>query len=686
MTPGWTVPYLALADVGADAVTARAVHSVLESVGPRLGARYLAVWTGQRRRGRLRPLAVWPARTPEPVVLERVVPIGSGQQAQLAVVFGADGRPGDADALLDHTSRCVALLLRAPRLEADIDEVAGRIRALEAEMRTARAGMPAAQERERRSVMTEILGISTPRLSAVRTAVARCEEKLAAGDTAAAVTTVGEMSRLVMELAELFRGVVAGAHSPVLRQRGLRPALVELASGLSRRVIVADEDPRRPISAEVSVAAYHLTAIVLRECAGSGTRPVRAELSHTEDELVVTVRAEVTAQDRLRALVGVASGHASALGGMLGVEFRGSEALVRLSLPHDLRPSTSDRRPPGRERPPEERLLAGIDGLLSRALLARAGTSAEPGLRAIAERVRGPVRLGLLTTDLELGAALAGTLLGAHPLMVPDGANIVSFVDGPGTGIPEIRPPDFEPATRAWPGPDAIRFRVTLDNAMARRMTVTLFRTEPDLPVAGLARRAGTVTEADAVLVVVPRADAPSLSPPAKPLPDLVPCLGVVAVDGERSHDGAAVTEEGRAVQLGSSVPTRVLAWSDVLRLRSALHHAAAALRDAPELLAEVERLAAATHELRELDALIAVHRGLHTMPSSLRREAVRLLGGQGRAVTERLGIEDDASRQQVEAAAEEALARWWARGREGTLADTVVRTCEGILASVRSG
>jgi hypothetical protein len=62
------------------------------------------------------------------------------------------------------------------------------------------------------------------------------------------------------------------------------------------------------------------------------------------------------------------------------------------------------------------------------------------------------------------------------------------------------------------------------------------------------------------------------------------------------------------------------------------------------------------------------------------------LLGGHGRSATARLGIEEDASAQQIEAAAGEALARWWARGRDGRLGDTVVRTCEGLLASVRAG
>jgi len=144
---------------------------------------------------------------------------------------------------------------------------------------------------------------------------------------------------------------------------------------------------------------------------------------------------------------------------------------------------------------------------------------------------------------------------------------------------------------------------------------------------------------------------------------------------------------ELRAVLLSQFAERRDLlkARSGVLAVETL---ARAEPRDGSEtLLAEVEQISAGAHELAELRLLALLRSGaVDAKPDDL--EAMeRLVGGEGAAVTARLGLAVDADADTVQAAAAERLARWQRRAESpmasrevADAARLVVRTCEAIL------
>jgi hypothetical protein len=109
-------------------------------------------------------------------------------------------------------------------------------------------------------------------------------------------------------------------------------------------------------------------------------------------------------------------------------------------------------------------------------------------------------------------------------------------------------------------------------------------------------------------------------------------------------------------------------------------------------LAAEVERIHAGAHELTEVRILNALRTGEVALPEAVGAEAERLLGGAGDPVWTRLGLDGEATDDEVRAKLAEALGRWQRRA-ESPLASSdvvetargVVRTCEGMAASLRS-
>jgi hypothetical protein len=149
--------------------------------------------------------------------------------------------------------------------------------------------------------------------------------------------------------------------------------------------------------------------------------------------------------------------------------------------------------------------------------------------------------------------------------------------------------------------------------------------------------------------------------------------------------------------ELRSVLSTQFSERRDLLKARSALLSVDLVLtREEPRaatahLAGEVERILAGAHEFAELRLLSALRAGAIKLPKEVLQEAERLLGGDGGAAHARLGLEPDASQQEIWDAAIDSAGRWRRRGESplssravADVARQVVRSCEGILATMR--
>lgn len=143
-----------------------------------------------------------------------------------------------------------------------------------------------------------------------------------------------------------------------------------------------------------------------------------------------------------------------------------------------------------------------------------------------------------------------------------------------------------------------------------------------------------------------------------------------------------------------SMVASQFHARADALKARTALVGVEALLRTSPRegsghLGEALERIQANAHEFRELRLLATLRTTGTTLSGELADEAERLIGGAGMAAHLRLGLEPEASPEEVAAAARQLLHRW-RRVAENPLTDrsgldvcrVVVRSCEGVLAA----
>jgi hypothetical protein len=134
-------------------------------------------------------------------------------------------------------------------------------------------------------------------------------------------------------------------------------------------------------------------------------------------------------------------------------------------------------------------------------------------------------------------------------------------------------------------------------------------------------------------------------------------------------------------------------ARADALKARTALVGVETLLRTSPRegtghLAAALERLQINAHEFRELRLLAALRTTGVALRHDLAAEAERLIGGDGVAAHVRLGLQSEASPQEITAAAHQILHRWRLVA-ENPLTDrstqevcrVVVRSCEGVLA-----
>ncbi len=123
-----------------------------------------------------------------------------------------------------------------------------------------------------------------------------------------------------------------------------------------------------------------------------------------------------------------------------------------------------------------------------------------------------------------------------------------------------------------------------------------------------------------------------------------------------------------------------------VLRLENLL--AAEPRPHSDRLVARVERFAAAAHDFRELRLIADIRGGRTALSGEVAEEATRLLGVQGVAPTERLGLEPDSDPAEIHAGAESALVRWRHEAErsdvahaERAAARVIVRSVEGLLS-----
>jgi hypothetical protein len=131
----------------------------------------------------------------------------------------------------------------------------------------------------------------------------------------------------------------------------------------------------------------------------------------------------------------------------------------------------------------------------------------------------------------------------------------------------------------------------------------------------------------------------------------------------------------------------------DLLKARSALLAVDLVLTREPRpeaapLAAEVERILAGAHEFAELRLLSTLRAGAIKLPPEALQEAERLLGGDGGSATARLGLEPDATPDEMWSVALDAVGRWQRRAESplssravSDIARLVVRSCEGVLA-----
>lgn len=165
---------------------------------------------------------------------------------------------------------------------------------------------------------------------------------------------------------------------------------------------------------------------------------------------------------------------------------------------------------------------------------------------------------------------------------------------------------------------------------------------------------------------------------------------------GDASKLAAELVQRSGLVELREVLATQFSQRRDVLKARSALIALDLVLRREPRpaaapLVVEVERILAGAHEFAELRLLSDLRGRVLRPPKEQAEEAERLIGGEGGAPNQRLGLPADADQDALRAAALDRLSAWRRRAESplasramANAARVVVRSCEGILAGLR--
>src|SRR5919202_1828761 len=161
---------------------------------------------------------------------------------------------------------------------------------------------------------------------------------------------------------------------------------------------------------------------------------------------------------------------------------------------------------------------------------------------------------------------------------------------------------------------------------------------------------------------------------------------------GDSSALAAQLVQRSGLVELREVLASQFSQRRDVLKARSALIALDLVLRREPRpaaapLAVEVERILAGAHEFAELRLLSDLRGRVLRPPKDQAEEAERLIGGDGNAPNQRLGLPADADRDELRAVALDRLTAWRRRAESplatramANAARVVVRSCEGIL------
>jgi hypothetical protein len=164
---------------------------------------------------------------------------------------------------------------------------------------------------------------------------------------------------------------------------------------------------------------------------------------------------------------------------------------------------------------------------------------------------------------------------------------------------------------------------------------------------------------------------------------------------GDASTLAAELVQRSGLVELREVLASQFSQRRDVLKARSALIALDLVLRREPRpaaapLAVEVERILAGAHEFAELRLLSDLRGRVLKPPKEQAQEAERLIGGDGNAPNQRLGLPPDTGADELRAAALDRLTAWRRRAESplasramANAARVVVRSCEGILAGL---
>jgi hypothetical protein len=164
---------------------------------------------------------------------------------------------------------------------------------------------------------------------------------------------------------------------------------------------------------------------------------------------------------------------------------------------------------------------------------------------------------------------------------------------------------------------------------------------------------------------------------------------------GDATALAKELVQRSGLVELREVLASQFTQRRDVLKARSALIALDLVLRREPRpaaarLAVEVERILSGAHEFAELRLLSDLRGRVLKPPKEQAAEAERLIGGEGSAPHQRLGLPADADRDALRAAALAHLTAWRRRAESpltsramANAARVVVRSCEGILAGL---
>jgi hypothetical protein len=249
--------------------------------------------------------------------------------------------------LIRDVAHGAGLLLRGAQLNSELQERVRQADELATQLQASRQRLTRAREVERQRLVGELTQVTTARLAALRTEVAKAQELLSGGaaGTEPAQHAVAQARTGLDELLDRFRVIARGVYPAVLRSQGPDGALEELATDLPRPVRLSGTLSRR-LAWEVESGIYWLAASAMQQLAGRpAEQPLRVHLEHTAGQLAVRIDDPTLgiAADELLAALTDDTDRLAALGGDTEITEDGAGGItLRAWLPDQLEPSVDD--------------------------------------------------------------------------------------------------------------------------------------------------------------------------------------------------------------------------------------------------------------------------------------------------------------------------------------------------------